>query len=237
MALSSGTYIDEVHSINHSVSSNFKTSFKLAIKRINKRNIVRNVYIVSVNREVEPLVADIISKTIKNVPVKFLKKRTFKNFKSSYKNTSNLGLDRFFNCVGGNYLYPKNNLIIIDMGTATTIDVIDKNLTHIGGLILPGALTAHNSLIQDTSMIKKKSISYSNKILGSSTLDCLSSGFFNGQYHMINGIVNEIKKNHKLRFKILITGGISGTFIDYFKEYDYHSNLILNGIINFINKN
>ena len=54
---------------------------------------------------------------------------------------------------------------------------------------------------------------------------------------MINGIVNEIKKNHKLIFKILITGGISGTFIDYFKEYDYHSNLILNGIINFINKN
>ena len=88
------------------------------------------------------------------IPIKFLTKRSFKNFKSTYKKPANLGIDRFFNCIGGNFLYPKSNLIIVDMGTATTIDVITKKLSHLGGIILPGALSAHYSLIKNTSMIK-----------------------------------------------------------------------------------
>jgi len=53
---------------------------------------------------------------------------------------------------------------------------------------------------------------------------------------MIKGIVKEIKKTSKLKFKVLITGGISNIFVEQFKDYKYHTSLVLNGIINFIKK-
>jgi len=234
--ISNGSYIEEVHSMDYSNLKVFKSNFKSKINHIRLRNLVTYVYIVSVNREIEPLIESILKSLLKGIKVKFLKKRVFKNFKSSYKKINTLGLDRFFNCLGGNYLYPKSNLIIIDMGTATTIDILEKNLSHKGGLILPGALIAHYSLIMNTSMINKKNILLDKKLIGASTSECLSSGFLNGQSEMIKGIVREIKKTSQLKFKVLITGGISNIFIEQFKDYKYHSSLVLNGIINFIKK-
>ena len=122
------------------------------------------------------------------------------------------------------------------MGTATTIDAMKKNLSHLGGLILPGALTAHYSLVSNASLINKRSILLNNKLIGTSTSECLSSGFLNGQIQMIKGIVREIKKSTGLKYKVLITGGISNIFADSFKDYEYHTSLVLNGIINYIKK-
>ena len=131
---------------------------------------------------------------------------------------------------------PDGTSLIVDFGTATTFDVIDKKLSHIGSIIIPGALTAHYSLLRNTSMIKTREIILTNKLLGSSTSECLSSGFVNGQVHMIRGIVQEIQQTSKLKFKVLVTGGISNIFLEAFKDYEYHSSLVLNGIVNYINK-
>ena len=53
---------------------------------------------------------------------------------------------------------------------------------------------------------------------------------------MIDGLVQEIISSSNLRFKILITGGISNIFLDSFKNYEYHPTLVLNGILNYIIK-
>ena len=236
LAFSDGSIIEEVYSIDHSSDSLFMSNLKFKVKQLKKLFPIRGIFIVSVNKEIEPILQKILIDVFNKVPIKFLRKRKFKNFKSSYKNPATFGLDRFFNCIGGNLLYPENNLIIIDMGTATTFDVIDKKLTHIGGIILPGALTAHYSLMKNTSMIRSQEIILTNKLLGCSTSESLSSGFINGQVHMIKGIVKEIRDSSRLKFKILITGGISNLFLDAFEDYEYHTSLVLNGIVNYIER-
>ena len=236
LAFSNGSIVEEVYSIDHSSDSSFKSNLKLKVNQLKKHFSIKEIFIVSVNKEIEPILKEALIKVFNKVPIKFLKNRKFKSFKTSYKNPAMFGLDRFFNCIGGNLIYPKSNLIIVDMGTATTFDVIDKKLSHIGGIIIPGALTAHYSLLSNTSMIKTREIILTNKLLGSSTSECLSSGFVNGQVHMIRGIVQEIQQTSKLKFKVLITGGISNIFLESFKDYEYHSSLVLNGIVNYINK-
>ena len=236
LTISNGSTIDEVHSIDYLNFTTFKYNLKSKINKINSKISIKSVYVVSVKPEIELLIGKILKNIFKNIKVKFLKKRVFKKFKSNYSKLNTLGLDRFFNCIGGNYIYPNSNLIIIDMGTATTIDAMKKNLSHLGGLILPGALTAHYSLVSNTSLINKRSILLNNKLIGTSTSECLSSGFLNGQIQMIKGIVREIKKSTGLKYKVLITGGISNIFADSFKDYEYHTSLVLNGIINYIKK-
>ena len=236
LAISDGSFIDEVHSMDYINLSKFKSNLKKKINALNKINSIEKVYIVSVKKEVNNLLKTILNSGLKNIPIKFLNKRSFKNFKSTYKKPANLGIDRFFNCIGGNFLYPRSNLIIVDMGTATTIDVITKKLNHLGGIILPGALSAHYSLIKNTSMIKEEKVILNKTLLGQSTIECLSSGFVNGQFKMIDGLVQEIISSSNLRFKILITGGISNIFLDSFKNYEYHPTLVLNGILNYIIK-
>jgi type III pantothenate kinase len=116
------------------------------------------------------------------------------------------------------------------MGTATTIDVISKEFNYLGGIILPGSLTALSSLINKTSLIGNHSILVDDKLLGLSTKECLSSGFVNGQVLMIKGIIDEIRRTHQISFKVIFTGGVSNLFLSFFPEYEFDSNLLFKGM-------
>lgn len=236
LAISDGFLIEEVHSIDYTNLSLFKSNLKKKISLLNKYNSISMVYVVSVNKEINLILEEILKIVLKKIIPKFLQKRSFRNFKTKYKKPSTLGLDRFYNCLGGNFLHPKSNLIIVDMGTATTIDVVNKKLFHLGGIIIPGALTAHSALIKNTSMIKEEEVVLSSKLIGESTIECLSSGFINGQAKMIDGLVQEVISSSRVKFKVLITGGLSNIFLDSFENYEYQSSLVLNGILNYINK-
>ena len=124
-------------------------------------------------------------------------------------NKKQIGSDRLANAIGS--MNNKDNFIILDFGTATTFDVLIKNVYH-GGIISPGIKLSLSTLISSATLIPKMKLKKINKVLGSNTVDAVRSGFFWGYRGLIDNIINLIKKETKKSFKIIITGGFSHLF-------------------------
>ena len=105
----------------------------------------------------------------------------------------------------------KNNFIILDFGTATTFDVLIRNIYH-GGVIAPGIKLSLNTLIDNATLIPNLHLKKTTKVIGLNTIGAVRSGFFWGYRGLIDNIINLIKKETKKSFKIIITGGFSHLF-------------------------
>ena len=118
-----------------------------------------------------------------------------------------VGADRICNVVAGKRLYTFP-LIIVDLGTATTFDVINKNGDYIGGAISPGLITGSFELIHKASQLHEIDLSYPEKIIGKTTKEHLQSGIFAGHIAMIEGIIDRIKSElSDESVKVIATGG------------------------------
>ena len=121
-------------------------------------------------------------------------------------NYKQVGSDRLANAIS---LNNKNrNFIIIDLGTATTFDVLIKN-NYIGGIIAPGIKISLNTLSDKASLIPKVNLKKIKKVIGIDTVSAVRSGFFWGYAGLIDNIVKLIKKETRKTFKVIITGGFS----------------------------
>lgn len=203
-----------VKSINYIENSKYELEFKKTIKSILSKNNISDVFTSSVNIEALKIIKNII-KQFKDLKFRNLESREFTDFKIKYKKIEKFGIDRFYNCLGARSLSTKNNFIIFDIGTATTVDVIDKKFNYLGGLIIPGPLTSFSSLIESTSMIGKHNLLINKKLLGLSTEQCLSSGFIQSNSLMIDSLCKKISKEFGLSFKVIITGGLADIFSRY----------------------
>ena len=92
-------------------------------------------------------------------------------------NKKQIGSDRLANAIGS--MNNKDNFIILDFGTATTFDVLVKNIYH-GGIISPGIRLSLNTLIDNASLIPSLKLKKINKVIGSNTVNAVRSGFFWG---------------------------------------------------------
>ena len=123
-----------------------------------------------------------------------------------------IGADRIANTVAViNSKY--KNCIIIDFGTATTFDVI-KNNTYEGGIIFPGIKISLDSLVKNAALLKKTKIFKISKIVTNNTKQSIQSGFYWGYLSLINGIIQKIIKEKKIKPKIIMTGGLAKIFKD-----------------------
>ena len=129
------------------------------------------------------------------------------NVFSGYDVPETLGVDRWLALIGAEKLYPKKNLLIIDSGTATTVDLIDKQGKHIGGWIMPGIETIFSSVIKSTSKVKASHISKPSLLFGSNTNANVNSAC----WAMTVGAINEaIYQAEHMSYKldnIILTGG------------------------------
>ena len=143
---------------------------------------------------------------IKCHELKKLKLNKLVKIKVNYKQ---IGSDRLANAIG--IINNKDNFIILDFGTATTFDVLIKNTYH-GGVIAPGVQLSLDTLTDKAIQIPKINLKKTNKVIGSNTISAVRAGFFWGYEGLIDNIVNLIKKETKMSFKIIITGGFSSLF-------------------------
>ena len=140
-----------------------------------------------------------------------------------------LGADRIANTFASIAKYGKNS-IVVDFGTATTFDVVINNVYH-GGLITPGIKTSLDSLILNTSKLKKVSIIKTKKIIGQNTKTSMQTGFYWGYIGLINGILDKINQDKNIKFKVILTGGLASNFKDDIKYSNYYDpNLTLDGL-------
>ncbi len=208
----------------------FKSQFH-SFMQLNEKKILKSKNEICVLSSVVPSLNSIIGDYfLKNKVIFYIidPKNLPMNIKINYK-LNQIGSDRVANfaAIQSQKIL---NCIIIDFGTATTIDVI-KNNEYNGGLIFPGISLSMNSLINNTELLKKSKIIKVNKIIANNTVSSIQSGFYFGYLYAINGILRQIINENKFRPKIYLTGGLGKIFKDKINFNPiYREHLTLEGI-------
>ena len=128
--------------------------------------------------------------------------------------------------------------IVIDMGTATTISVINKDKQYIGGAIMPGLRVSHDALITRTSQLPKIAFEKPKKIIGSNTIDCIKSGMLYGNAGAIDGLIDRFNEELGEKCTVIATGGLAKTVVPLCKnEIIIDEDLLLKGLMLIYEKN
>lgn len=133
-----------------------------------------------------------------------------------YKNPKEVGADRIANAIAAVNAFPNKNIVIIDMGTATTLCAITKERDYIGGSILPGLRVAMESLKSNTAKLIEVDIEVPTSYIGRTTRECIQSGLYYGQLGALKEIIAGMKKEIFQGEALLVigTGGFSQLYKD-----------------------
>lgn len=132
-------------------------------------------------------------------------------------NPAQVGSDMIVSAVAGLKEYGAP-LIFVDMGTATTISVIDENKNYIGGAILPGAYTALNALVSNTAQLPRISMEAPKKVIGKNTIDCMKSGMIYGNAACIDGMIERMEAELGTAATVVATGGLASSVVPHCKK-------------------
>lgn len=133
-----------------------------------------------------------------------------------YKNPSEVGADRIANAIGGIHHFPNKNLIIIDMGTATTVCAINQKRDYLGGTILPGMRLGMESLKSNTAKLMEVDIEAPSSYIGRSTRESIQAGLFYGQLGALREIIAGYKQEVFANEPITVLG--SGGFAQLYRD-------------------
>ena len=197
-------------------------------------------------------IASVVPETLLNIKSlikKYIKVKLFvvgeNNFdigiKVNIDNPNEAGADRLVN----SFAAGKLNLspaIIIDLGTATTFDIVGKDGSYNGGIIAPGVNLSLEALYLAAARLPRisiKPLTDVNTIIGKNTINAMESGIFWGYVSMIDGLINKIKSNKKFsNYKVIATGGLSHLFRDSIDSIDLIiDDLTLIGLVKLYLKN
>ena len=103
----------------------------------------------------------------------------------------------------------KPPLIVVDMGTATTISVLDDSGALIGGCICPGVKISLDALTERTALLPGLQLDQPRKAIGRNTIDCMRSGIMMGNACMLDGMVQRMEEELGQKATVVITGGIA----------------------------
>ena len=152
-------------------------------------------------------------------------------------NPAQLGSDLVVGAVAAVALYAKP-LMVIDMGTATTICVVDKDSCYRGGVIIPGVKVSMESLTRNAAQLQGISIEAPKKAIGTNTIDCMRSGVVFGNAALIDGLIDRMSLEVEGTPVIIATGGLSPMIIPYCKhDIIINDELLLYGLEIIYNKN
>lgn len=155
------------------------------------------------------------------------------------QNPTELGADRLTSAVAANYLFPNKNLIVIDLGTATTCCAISANREYLGGIIFPGIKTAMEALAQAAAKLSMIEIRRPISPLGKTTEQHLQAGVYYGHLGAMRQFIHDLRQTAFLNQKCMVigTGGFASLF-DEEKIFDeIQPDLVLIGLFYLHTKN
>jgi type III pantothenate kinase len=152
--------------------------------------------------------------------------------KIRYKNPTEVGADRIAGAVGAVARYPERDLIIVDLGTGTTIEAVSAQREYLGGTIVPGIVVSMNALEQNTAGLPKVEIVRPEKTCGRSTVESIQSGLYWGHVGMIREISDRLVRDcFDGREAVVVgTGGFAGLLNDAGLFDAVHPDLALEGV-------
>ncbi len=122
-----------------------------------------------------------------------------------------VGADRLINTVAAHDRY-KGPLIVVDFGTATTFDVVDKDGNYCGGAIAPGINLSLAALAGAAAKLPSVRIRRSDRVIGKDTVSCMRSGIYWGYVGLVEGLVQRIKAEFGAPMRTIATGGLAPVF-------------------------
>ncbi len=127
------------------------------------------------------------------------------------ENPAEVGADRIANAIGAVHAFPNQNMIIVDMGTATTLCVVTKKREYLGGSILPGMRLGMESLKANTAKLMAVEIEAPASAMGRNTKESIQSGLYFGQLGALKELIHSIKQEifPDESVKVIGTGGFA----------------------------
>lgn len=152
-------------------------------------------------------------------------------------NPKAVGSDLIVDAVAALKDYPAP-IIVIDMGTATTMSVIDRGGNYIGGVIFPGLRVSLDSLSSRAAQLPYIGLNKPAKIIGKNTIDCMKNGILYGNAAMIDGVIDRIQDELGSRASLVATGGLAPFVLPLCRhEIEYDEALLLKGLLILYEKN
>ena len=121
-------------------------------------------------------------------------------------NPREVGADRVVNAIAAHHLY-KGTVIVIDLGTAMTFDVVSQKGDYLGGVIAPGINIACEALFTHTAMLPRIELVCPKQVIGRNTISAMQSGIILGYVGLIEGIIARIQQELEDKAKVIATGG------------------------------
>jgi type III pantothenate kinase len=141
-----------------------------------------------------------------------------------------LGADRIVDCVAAFERYG-GPAIIVDLGTATTFDVIDRNGAYKGGAIAAGVATSLQALASNTAQLFNVELHMPEAVIGRNTADQLRAGIVAGHLAMLEGMIGRTRAELGMDAQVIVTGGLAPLFADRSSLFDHFDpDLTLHGL-------
>jgi len=126
-----------------------------------------------------------------------------------YDNPKEVGADRIVNAVAGFEKY-QTSLVIVDFGTATTFDYVNRKGEYCGGAIVPGLMISMEALFQKASKLPRVEVVKPPAIIAKNTVNSMQAGIYYGYVGLVDEIVERMKTESRDNPKVIATGGLAG---------------------------
>ncbi len=203
-----------------------KTTLKYGLKKIAKKyTVIDGILYSSVKKSDFSIIPTIFANSL----ILDFKKAKYP-FNNLYKTPNTLGQDRIGLMAAATLNYPKENVLVIDVGTCITYDFMDSQSNYRGGAISPGLKMRYKSLEQFTSNLPLVSIlKKKENNIGENTEESIQVGVFNNVLHEINGQIKSYLKKYDA-LKIILTGGDSKKIEKYVKNTIHYPDFLAHGL-------
>ncbi|MFO0997155.1 MAG: type III pantothenate kinase [Alphaproteobacteria bacterium] len=135
-------------------------------------------------------------------------------------NPAEVGADRLVNAVAAHLRYPGEDKIVVDFGTATTFDVVDRSGNYSGGVIAPGVNLSLQALYMAAAKLPGINIRRPSAVIGTSTVPAMQSGVYWGYVGLVEGLVERIRGELGRPALVIATGGLAALFADATRVID-----------------
>lgn len=202
-------------------------------------NIASDISDIIVSNVAGQVMGDVLTKwtdmNIKKQPHFIVPTASYKNVKNGYEQPNTLGADRWMAVIAAHYQHPHHHVIVVDCGTATTIDAVSPNGQHMAGPIIAGEKILTNALLQYTADIQFEQPEDEQMPL--IVTDTYSAARHGAKLASLHGTKQAVLKMSQLLdnsadIKVVLTGGRAKQVMPELKEYDcvHHPDLVLGGI-------
>lgn len=176
---------------------------------------ISDVAISSVVPEINHSLRGAVTRYFKCEPF-FLKAGVKTGLKILVAHPNEVGSDRIATAIGATHFYPNNNVIIVDLGTATVLDVVSSSKEFLGGTICPGIRISMEVLQSATAKLPTVEILKRDGALGKNTIECIQSGLYFGHLGMVRELIGRLRQECFGDAPVTVIG--TGGFCHLFSE-------------------